>query len=161
MVEQVLKRQIAAEEGREPPIAMFAEGCTTNGTSIIKFKKGAFGALRKVKPYVQTFWSLTGITPAHGDAISMLGFINVLVHCGISFNHIQELPVFEPNEYFWKNHWQEGKEEKWEAFARVMQQIMAEKGGFKISDNTSDQKVAYKYLVRGKKIPDKSKVKSD
>jgi hypothetical protein len=30
------------------------------------------------------------------------------------------MPVFEPNDYFWANHWQEGKEEKWEAFARAV-----------------------------------------
>ena len=30
------------------------------------------------------------------------------------------LPVFEPNDYFWKHHWQEGKEEKWQAYARAL-----------------------------------------
>ena len=30
------------------------------------------------------------------------------------------LPVFKPNEYFWKHHWREGKEEKWEAYARAV-----------------------------------------
>jgi hypothetical protein len=35
------------------------------------------------------------------------------------------MPVFEPNEYFWKNHW-DGKEEKWRVYARVVQQLIAE-----------------------------------
>jgi hypothetical protein len=29
------------------------------------------------------------------------------------------MPIFEPNEYFWQNHW-DGKEEKWEAYARAV-----------------------------------------
>jgi hypothetical protein len=39
--------------------------------------------------------------------------------------HIKEYPVFRPNEYFWKNHWDEKSgEEKWEAYARVIREIM-------------------------------------
>jgi hypothetical protein len=32
---------------------------------------------------------------------------------------LQEMPVFEPNEYFWEHHW-DGKEEKWKVFARAV-----------------------------------------
>ena len=39
---------------------------------------------------------------------------------------LKELPVFKPNEYFWKNHWNKDKEERWEAYARVMRQLIAE-----------------------------------
>jgi hypothetical protein len=47
----------------------------------------------------------------HLNVIGMAGYIN---------GHVIELPVFTPNEYFWKHFWNEGKEEKWEAFARVV-----------------------------------------
>jgi len=30
------------------------------------------------------------------------------------------MPIFEPNEYFWMNHWNPESEEKWEAYARVI-----------------------------------------
>ena len=40
-----------------------------------------------------------------------------------------ELPVFKPNEYFWANHWNEGKEERWEAYARVIRTIICEISG--------------------------------
>ena len=30
------------------------------------------------------------------------------------------LPTFAPNDYFWKHHWKEGSEEKWEAYARAV-----------------------------------------
>jgi len=34
------------------PLFIFPEGGTTNGTSIIKFKKGAFAALKPIQPKV-------------------------------------------------------------------------------------------------------------
>jgi len=40
--------------------------------------------------------------------------------CGLVDFCLYEMPVFEPNDYFWANHW-DGKEEKWEAYARAMQ----------------------------------------
>ena len=57
------------------------------------------------------------------------------------------LPVFEPNDYFWENHWikeGENKEQKWEAFARVTRQIMAEHGGYELSELSLDDKLVYK-----------------
>ena len=35
-----------------PPLIMNVEGGTTNGTSLIKFKKGAFVGLNSVQPVV-------------------------------------------------------------------------------------------------------------
>jgi hypothetical protein len=56
---------------------------------------------------------------------------------------IKELPVFEPNEYFFKNHQKEG-EEKWECYARIMRDIMAKEGNYSLSDNTIEDKYEYK-----------------
>lgn len=60
------------------------------------------------------------------------------------------MPVFEPNEYFWKNHW-DGKEEKWKAYARAMQQIMCEASGYKFSKNRIEDKFEYKKVIKGAK----------
>ena len=84
----------------------------------------------------------------------MLGISNHLNVIGTAIAitlKVTELPVFAPNEYFWKHHWQEGKEEKWEAFARVVRQIMAEVGDFKISDLTMQDKFDYIEKLKGKK----------
>ena len=43
-----------------------------------------------------------------------------------------EMPVFKPNEYFWEHHW-DGKEEKWMAYARAMQKIIADELGVPVS----------------------------
>jgi len=44
--------------------------------------------------------------------------------------NVCEMPVFEPNEYFWANHW-DGKEEKWQAYARAVRQVMMDASGLK------------------------------
>jgi len=77
-----------------------------------------------IKPHVCKYTTLTGAKPVHGDAISFLSYFNVLFHCGFVIYTVFEMPVFKPNEFFWKNHW-DGKEEKWVAYARAMRQILA------------------------------------
>jgi hypothetical protein len=59
------------------------------------------------------------------------------------------MPVFEPNEYFWKHHW-DGKEEKWRTYARVMQNLVAKQSGLKTSDSWVTDKLEYKKLIRAK-----------
>ena len=47
---------------------------------------------------------------------------------------IMLFPVFKPNEYFFKHHWNEKSgEQKWEAYLRVVrEEIMAKSLGFKL-----------------------------
>ena len=123
-------------------MCIFAEGATSNGTSITQFKKGAFASLRAVQPVVLQYKTATKIR----HSIDVAGF---LYHTLISWSQYSvtmktsSLPNFEPNEYFWKHHWQEGKEEKWEAFARVVRQIMCDYGGMKMSNLQMEDKFAY------------------
>lgn len=107
-----MERQIKAERNEASPLLIFAEGATTNGTALIEFKKGAFMSLRKVKPHFCDYWTLTGAWPVHGDAISLIAYLSVVIHCGLTLYTVNEMPVFEPNEFFWDNNW-DGKEEKW------------------------------------------------
>ena len=62
------------------------------------------------------------------------------------------MPVFAPNEYFWKNHW-DGKDEKgkWKAFAEAVRQAMAEVGGYKLSNSTMEDKAEYSKIIWGGK----------
>ena len=107
-------------------------------------------SLRKIKPLVSNPTSLTKVRPASGDAVSIPDLTIITFQCFLCVYEIKELPNFEPNDYFWKNHWQEGKEEKWEAFARAMREIMADVGGFKLSELSMEHKLEYKNLIRGK-----------
>ncbi len=139
-----------AEKGESPPLLIYPEGCTTNGRCLVKFRKGAFASLRGVKPFFSKVSSFTGILPVHGDAISFWAYLILFPGSGFSTFTLFELPVFTPNDYFWKNHW-DGKEEKWELFARTVRQIIADLGQFEISESSNDDKVEYKRLVRGSK----------
>lgn len=86
---------------------------------MINFKKGAFASLLPVQPYCFKYWSLR-CRITHGDATHYHIWLIFAFQSVFSTVTMQELPIFAPNEYFWKNHWQEGREEKWEAFARVV-----------------------------------------
>jgi len=63
---------------------------------------------------------------------------------GVITAELDVLPTFCPNDYFWEHHWNEGKEEKWEAYARAIQTIIANHLDLPMSDLTADDKLAYK-----------------
>jgi lysophosphatidylcholine acyltransferase/lyso-PAF acetyltransferase len=44
----IAERQELCEQGLYPPLIIHPEGGTTNGTSVISFKKGAFASLRSI-----------------------------------------------------------------------------------------------------------------
>ena len=81
--------------------------------------------------------------------------------CGYITVNVDVLPVFLPNDYFWKNHWHEGKEEKWQAFARVIRDIMAKQGGFGLSDCTMEDKFKFQSILKEQKGIKKQRVKNE
>jgi 1-acyl-sn-glycerol-3-phosphate acyltransferase len=48
LISLIGERQKLCEQGLYPPLIINPEGGTTNGTSIISFKKGAFSSLRSI-----------------------------------------------------------------------------------------------------------------
>lgn len=58
------------------------------------------------------------------------------------------LPVFKPNDYFWKHYWKPG-EDKAQVFANAVRQVMLEAGGFKDTDNTAESRFEYLKAYRG------------
>ena len=61
------------------------------------------------------------------------------------------LPLFTPNDYFFKHHQKEG-EEQWETFARAVRQIMSEELACPLSEYDVNQKYEYrKYLYPNSK----------
>lgn len=50
VLELIMERQQLAVEGKANPIVLFPEGATTNGRSVIEFKRGAFLSLLPVQP---------------------------------------------------------------------------------------------------------------
>ena len=64
--------------------------------------------------------------------------------------HMKVYPVFKPNDYFWEHHW-DGKEQKWEAYARAVRQIIIESHNFASSDISMEDKFEFKDIMKGKK----------
>lgn len=62
VIKIILQRQLDAEQGLFPPLLIFPEGATTNGSCLIKFKKGAFLSLRSVQPLFIDYWNQTNIS---------------------------------------------------------------------------------------------------
>ena len=127
-MDEIIERQKAAEEGKTYEIIIHAEGGTTNG-KMIKFKKGPFASLRSIRPRAIQYNSLIGgVTPRSGILDGMKLYVLV---GGILPSYIQsyDMPIFRPNEFFWKNHQREG-EQQWQTYARVIRDIIAEAGGF-------------------------------
>lgn len=52
MFTQIVERQTEVDEGLYPPLIFYAEGGTSNGKQLLKFKKGAFFALKSVQPQI-------------------------------------------------------------------------------------------------------------
>ena len=51
VLDQIKERQELIENtGMYAPFLLFVEGATSNGTSLLKFRKGAFFAEMKIKP---------------------------------------------------------------------------------------------------------------
>jgi hypothetical protein len=63
---------------------------------------------------------------------------------------VQELPVFKPNDYFFKHHLRDG-EEKWECYSRIIREIMSKNLGIRLSDQSFKHKVEYRTKVFGSK----------
>ena len=58
MQEQIIERQRLSDEDPDwEPLIIHAEGGTSNGSKLIKFKRGAFMALRSIWPKVHKFHS--------------------------------------------------------------------------------------------------------
>lgn len=147
LLTQMAERQKLSEQGIYPPLIMNVEGGTTNGTSLIKFKKGAFVGLNSIQPVVIKYE--TALIDMEQCIVSLYSHILLAScnpYCSIK---VKEMPTFKPNEYFWKNHQKEG-EEQWETYARVIRHIMAIEGGFEESDLEVEDKFAYKELLNPK-----------
>jgi lysophosphatidylcholine acyltransferase/lyso-PAF acetyltransferase len=103
VVIQIAERQAIIEErGEFPPICIFPEGGTSNGTCILPFKRGAFASGRAVKPIVMKVRYGT-MTPCY-DIVPFIA-LAIMNFCLVDyFYEIIELPTFVPNDYLYQNH---------------------------------------------------------
>ena len=104
------------------PLLFFPEGGATNGTAIMKFKKGAFNSEMTVKPMFLKYYFNT-LNPAI-DSIPLIPLIILTlsvpygIHCEVNI-----LPEFKPNDFLFEKHQYKG-DERWEIFAWAVRDII-------------------------------------
>lgn len=123
---------------------MYPEGCTTNNTELITFRRGAFMSLASIQPVTFKYYS-PYFNPSH-DILDVLSHMLLVCSQPYTTCHVRELPVFRPNDYFFEHH-QKTNEEKWQTYMRVIRQLMADSLNFKQSEARLEDKFAYKSLL--------------
>mmetsp|Transcript_22453 Transcript_22453/g.34734 ORF Transcript_22453/g.34734 Transcript_22453/m.34734 type:complete len:89 (-) Transcript_22453:15-281(-) len=65
---------------------------------------------------------------------------------------IKIYPVFEPNEYFWKHHYEGHTDmQKWEFYAKILrEEIMAKSFNFTLPDIVTEDKFQFESLIKEK-----------
>eukprot|EP00356_Strombidium_inclinatum_P016455 CAMPEP_0170493354 /NCGR_PEP_ID=MMETSP0208-20121228/13746_1 /TAXON_ID=197538 /ORGANISM="Strombidium inclinatum, Strain S3" /LENGTH=373 /DNA_ID=CAMNT_0010769273 /DNA_START=276 /DNA_END=1397 /DNA_ORIENTATION=+ len=121
------RQELIEETGKYAPFLIFAEGGTTNGSGLIKYKKGAFFAEKTVRPIYMKY-KFGSVNPAF-DTIEYLPLaILTLSWAGYSCD-LSIMPDFTPNDYLFENHADKGSE-RWEVYAWAVRDAMMKSGGF-------------------------------
>lgn len=124
---------------------MFAEGATSNGTHLLKFRRGAFVGEKRVTPMYLKY-------PIHGFSTDygVMDFLPLLLLNLSWFGlkcHINIMPDFEPNDYLFKKHANRGTD-RWEIFAWAIRDSMAKAGDFQLCPLKVQEKMEYyKYMM--------------
>lgn len=83
------------------PLCLFAEGSTTNGKAIMKFKRGAFYSMRPVIPCYIKFGDCL-VKPCY-DVLDFWDMMILLVsNFSMYRSQLYIMPEFAPNDYMLK-----------------------------------------------------------
>lgn len=88
------------------PLTIFAEGTTTNGEYLIKFKRGAFTSMLPVRPVIFSF--PFNLVFQNSATMGVMPNILWLIYSFSSLYHrmeVKELPIIEPNEIMISNYY--------------------------------------------------------
>jgi lysophosphatidylcholine acyltransferase / lyso-PAF acetyltransferase len=99
-VDLIRQRQIDINKNKDagwPRLAIFAEGTTTNGRSLIQFQRGGFMSGLPVQPYVLSYRSYSWFSPAFESMNGLPHLFYTLSTLGFAVD-ILELPVYVPSE---------------------------------------------------------------
>jgi len=144
------------EKTGRAPLLVYPEGATTNNEQIIQWKNGSFRGLNSIQPLGLKYRSMNGISPQN-DTNSALNHLYICTLSSCMTLHMKIYPVFKPNDYFWKTHYDEASGlTKWDFYLKILrEEIMAKSFGFELSDTTMADKADYKTLLKGKKLKEK------
>ena len=149
--EKIAQRQKDIYEGKNlTNLSIYPEGTITNGTHLIKFKRGAFMTLLPLKPMVELVDQNAECTLATG-ALPM--HLHMVLVCCYLWNNVTflDLPIIKPTAFMYKNYAKDN-EENWHTYMNVTKLIMAECAGLKETEDSFEQKLEYLSLIKGKKV---------
>lgn len=138
-ITQMIKDRIQlVEEGRMKPLLIFPEGTTTNGTSLMKFKKGAFFSMKPFYIYGVVYSGDGSFSPCY-NLINPL--YSAFLFMSKFTNTVEYLRFDEPVDPLWilqKKGLDPKNEDNWEVVAEEVKKLMCFAFNMK-SDNTSFQ----------------------
>ena len=129
------------------PMCLFAEGTTTNGDGLLKFKRGAFVGMRTVIPCYVKF-GRRYLQPTY-EVVSFWPLL-ILYYSSLAMNHLQFtiLPEFTPTQWMLDNHRDKGSQD-WEIYAECVREVLARHGGFYRENRPIREKLAYEEFMKG------------
>ena len=145
IVETIIERQRMIEDRciDFPPFAVFAEACTTNGTCLFPFKRGAFQGMRTIIPSFVTFPKMGMIRPFY-DTVEFFPLVFLLcASFGTNSCTLHIMPEFTPNTKMLELHADKG-DAPWEIYAWCVRDAMCKLSGLpKQNNNNLKDKFAY------------------
>ena len=152
--EKIAQRQQGLMDGTIlTNLSIYPEGTISNGTHLIKFKRGAFMTLLPLKPIVELIDQTAECSLSTG-ALPM--FLHMILVCAYFWHNVTflDLPIIEPTDYMYENYEKNDseKKEKWMIYMNVTKLIMAECAGLKQSESSFPEKLAYLSEIKGVKV---------
>ena len=153
VMNQLKERQKSKAEGTsENNLLVFPEGSSSNATTLLEFKRGAFlDRYYSVKPYVI-------ILDPHSVSLAMdvieMGYHFFFI-ISIPFHHydLLSMPVFHPNDWMYKNSPFKGQDD-WKVYADCVRDAMSKASGLPKATSVYEDKVQYLKILRsGEKLP--------
>mmetsp|Transcript_30422 Transcript_30422/g.58507 ORF Transcript_30422/g.58507 Transcript_30422/m.58507 type:complete len:332 (-) Transcript_30422:262-1257(-) len=131
------KIQARCLDPHAPPILIFSEGTTTNGTGLLNFKRSAFIAKMPVQPVVLQY-PFRDFSPSW-ETITAPVYLHLMMCQWVNHLKVLYLPVYVPSE---------AECEDAQLYANNVRAAMAAAADLKLSDLTLADKRAYHALLR-------------
>ena len=133
-------------EGQEwSPLVIFPETTTTNGTHLIKFRKGAFIGMRSVQPvYIKVSENMVHHTwECMPFALFFTLWASTFCYYTVT---LYIMPEFTPTRKMLSLRADSGMED-WEIYAECVRSAMAKHGGFGICNQPIREKLQYEEFM--------------
>jgi len=131
------------------PLCLFPETTTSNGSALLKFKRGAFMGMRTIRPvFVRV--SKRMVMPAY-DAIEFIPLLITYYSSLCMYNlKLTIMPEFTPTQWMLDNHGEKSAEgHDWEVYAECVREAMGRHGNLILDTRNIRDKLAYEKFMCG------------